>query len=463
MTVTSKNDAFTYKSARGDADTVRPGEIVGVVNPDGTPLTVGDALGTDVSGTITTNTGTVTSNAADGYSTVTFSLQGTYAGFAGVFEQSDDGGTTWYPVNGVRIGVGLAESSVTNLTNSTLMWRATIAGSDSFRIRATALTSGTVNVLMSFTASPTSYGAGVIANFVDSRPAASTITAQDIASTTTSNLQDGAILVTGAATANSTFALATNGFSGFYALVTGTWTGTLQIEKSLDGGTTWTPFSMHVDGTASQEIAITLNCSLRGTAAGATHIRFRSTTTMTGTATIQMNFASADTVVTVSNQVTIKTSAYTSAVTITRPANVTAYTANDVVGGVLTFASIGPAVTTGGQNLMMIGSQLECDIAAVPAGMVNMRIYLYNVTPPSALADNAAWDLVAGDRASYLGYVDCGTPVDLGSTLYVETNNINKLLLAASSSLFGYLVTIGGYTPNANSEVYKATLHSLAG
>lgn len=428
-----------------------------------------DALGTDVSGTITTNTGTVISSAADGFSTVTLSISGTYGGFSAVFEQSDDAGTTWYPVSMIRIGVGLNESSIVTLTNQTLMWRGTIAGSDSFRIRATALTSGTVNVLMSFTASPTSYGAGVIANFVDNRGPAGTITTQDLASTSTGSLQDGAVLITGAPTANSTFGFAINGNSGMYTLVTGTWTGSLQFEKSLDGGTTWTPFGQHIDGTVSSESIITLNCSSRSSPAGATNVRLRAIASMTGTVNIQINFAAADTVTTVTNSLTVKPASATARLVITRPANATPYTANDVLGAsaaALTFPSMAPLTFAGNANpqVLITGAQLEIDVAAVPAGMTSFRLYLYNVTPPSALADNAAWDLPSGDRASFLGYIDVGTPVDLGSTLYVETNGINKQLVipAATTSLFGYLVTNGGFTPAGNSEVYVLTLHALA-
>lgn len=438
-------------------DSQPAGKALGTVaNPLSVQST--DALGIDVAGTITTGTGTVTNTLADGFSTVTISIQGTYSGFSGAFEQSDDAGTTWYPVAMVRIGTGLIEPTIANQTNAAVMWRGTIAGSDSFRIRATALATGTVNVLISTTGSPTSYGAGIIANFVDSRPPAGTITTADIASTTTTGLQDGAVLITGVPTAGSFFTLPTNGFSGLYTLVTGTWTGSLQFEKSLDGGTTWTPFGQHVDGTAGQETVITLNCSVRSAPAGATNVRLRAIAAITGTVNVQMNLGSADTVVTVTNAVSLKTTAYSSRLTITRPANQTPYTANDNVGGALTFllASVGAA------NMMITGAQLELDIAAVPAGMTSFRLYLYGVTPPSALADNAAWDLASGDRPSYLGYIDLGTPVDLGSTVYVEVNNLNKMMLAAGTSVFGYLVTNGGFTPAANSEVYVCTLHALA-
>jgi hypothetical protein len=150
---------------------------------------------------------------------------------------------------------------------------------------------------------------------------------------------------------------------------------------------------------------------------------------------------------------------YIAPVTITRPANTTAYSAVDVVGGVLTISSVGPASSTA----ILTGTRLELDIAAVPTGMTYFTLHIYSATPPSAYADNAAWDLPSGDRSVYMGNVIVGTPVDLGSTLYVEINNINKMLkLVGGSTLYGYLVTATGYTPASNSEVYKLTLATAA-
>ncbi len=147
--------------------------------------------------------------------------------------------------------------------------------------------------------------------------------------------------------------------------------------------------------------------------------------------------------------------------TVTRPANVTAYTANDVVGGAITFASIGASAG----YVTIMGADLRYDVAAVPSGMAGMRLYLYSVTPPSASADNAAWDLPSGDRTSFMGYIDLGTPVDLGSTLYTQVDNLNRQvkLGAGETALYGYLVTAGGYTPAANSETFRITLRAVAG
>lgn len=149
---------------------------------------------------------------------------------------------------------------------------------------------------------------------------------------------------------------------------------------------------------------------------------------------------------------------YSSQVSVTRPANTTPYTAGDVVGGVITFPLAGPAA--GYINLN--DADLRIDVSAVPAGMANMRLQLYNATPPSALADNAPWDLPSGDRASYLGYVDIGTPTDIGSTLYIQTggSGYKEILMGATTNLFGYLQTIGAFTPAGNSEVYTARINS---
>lgn len=142
-----------------------------------------------------------------------------------------------------------------------------------------------------------------------------------------------------------------------------------------------------------------------------------------------------------------------SSVTIQRPNDTSAYTANDVVGAAtgstaaIEFHDMSNAL---GTRIMITSARFMINDSAVISGETSYRLYLYTVTPPSALGDNAAWDLPAGDRASFLGYIDLGTPVDLGSTLYIEANILNKEVNIPGRSIFGYLVTNGGYTPTAN-------------
>ncbi len=167
------------------------------------------------------------------------------------------------------------------------------------------------------------------------------------------------------------------------------------------------------------------------------------------------------------DSVSVKSQAYSATVTLTRTADTNAYTANDVVGAAtgstaaLTFTWLDRAgnAPPSGAILMVVTSMLQINITAAPSGMTSFRLYNYSVTPPSALGDNAAFDLPSGDRAAFAGcgYIDLGSPVDLGSTLYVEQNGINKQIKLAGTTSFAYPVTIGAYTPGSG-DVFVFTL-----
>lgn len=156
------------------------------------------------------------------------------------------------------------------------------------------------------------------------------------------------------------------------------------------------------------------------------------------------------------------TQAASAAASLTRTADTNAYTANDVLGAATgsTAALSFPGLTSAAGDFLITSAALEIDRNAIISGEASYVLYLYSVTPPSALGDNVAWDLPAGDRASYLGFINLGTPVDLGSTLYVETNGINKHITLSGTGIFGYLLTVGAYTP-ASATVHKITLHGI--
>lgn len=153
---------------------------------------------------------------------------------------------------------------------------------------------------------------------------------------------------------------------------------------------------------------------------------------------------------------------YSSRVTLTRTSDTNAYTANDVLGAAtgstaaLTFTDLGPDVP---HEIMVTTTKLLIRDTGVISGETSYRLYLYRVTPPSALGDNAAFDIPSGDRASLMGYLDLGTPVDLVSSLYVMTAQQNVQLSLSGSSMYGYLVTNGGYTPSS-ARVLDITLHA---
>ena len=166
--------------------------------------------------------------------------------------------------------------------------------------------------------------------------------------------------------------------------------------------------------------------------------------------------------------VTSNLSVYTATVALTRPSNTTAYTAGDVIGAAntTTAANAGNAILTfpnvgGGGGAIRIDSvDLFINNTTVPSGMDAFRLHLYSI-PPTAILDNAAFDLTSTDVPRYLGFVTLALPVDIGSTLYSSTVSVNKVvrMLPYSETLFGVLETRGGYTP-ASGTLYTVKLNT---
>lgn len=152
-------------------------------------------------------------------------------------------------------------------------------------------------------------------------------------------------------------------------------------------------------------------------------------------------------------------------VTQTRPTNTTGLTAGDLVGTGSGASAAAAAMdfnlgAVSASSIQINSVSLERDVTALISGETSYNLHLYSVTPPSALLDNDPFDLPVGDRASYLGVINLGTPVDWGSTLYIEQNSIGKVLRLAGTHIFGYLQTVGAYTP-ASGQVHKVTINAI--
>lgn len=156
-----------------------------------------------------------------------------------------------------------------------------------------------------------------------------------------------------------------------------------------------------------------------------------------------------------------------------RPNNTTAYGAADVLGSYDTttvanaglaqmtfrFEGLADALKNGGE-LLITSTELERDVTALISGETNYLLYLYN-KPPTIQLDNAVFDIPAGDRPFFVGRINLGTPIDEVSTLYVRQDGVNQQVTMLSNVLYAHLVTVGAYTPAANT-VLKVTLHALA-
>ncbi|MGL5064923.1 MAG: hypothetical protein ACRC62_33520, partial [Microcoleus sp.] len=156
--------------------------------------------------------------------------------------------------------------------------------------------------------------------------------------------------------------------------------------------------------------------------------------------------------------------AYQSTVTGTRDANTTAYLANDVYGPLFQLQNIGPS----GGHIILNSIDIIFNLNAVPSGMRNFVLYLYDAIPASGFTDNAPFSVPAGDRASLL------TPsgISLGSAtlsrgggsvvLEIISIDLQAKLATGQTSLWGYLVTENAFTPDANSESYSLRAKSLS-
>jgi hypothetical protein len=144
------------------------------------------------------------------------------------------------------------------------------------------------------------------------------------------------------------------------------------------------------------------------------------------------------------------TQAYTGTFTFT--CGTTAYAANDAVGASGAAAAFElPNMGPRGAEVMIDSVWLRIDTAALISGEGSYRLALFSATPPSALNDSVNWTLPSNDRDAFLGFVDIGTPAAQGATLWVEANGIWKQVTLAGTSLFGYLLTAGAYTPTARA------------
>lgn len=134
----------------------------------------------------------------------------------------------------------------------------------------------------------------------------------------------------------------------------------------------------------------------------------------------------------------------------------TSHVGGDCHGAAGTFALSAPS----GSVFCITDVSLEIDGATIETTV--WTLHLYNVTPPSAVADDGAFDLPSGDRASYLGSISIPQVVDLGATLYIKTSSANLATVKlAGTSLFGYLTNVTTLTPQAAAHIVTITGYPL--
>lgn len=121
----------------------------------------------------------------------------------------------------------------------------------------------------------------------DASPATQAVTTQDLVSATAAGANSQSI-ITGTPTAGSAATFSLSSWEGIEVQVTGTWTGSLTSEISIDGGTTWYLRGIKQSGASYIANTFTANFSGGLNVSGMTNFRIRATAAMTGTATVKV-------------------------------------------------------------------------------------------------------------------------------------------------------------------------------
>lgn len=152
-------------------------------------------------------------------------------------------------------------------------------------------------------------------------------------------------------------------------------------------------------------------------------------------------------------------------VELTRPANTTAYTANDVVSDsasastLLDFANF--ARVNAGTGYIT-GARIVTDKKSITP---RLRVHLYNASTPTVAADNAAWRDSYADDSKYIGWIDMPSMTTGADTTNSDTSKTLDFTMrlpftcaAGTRSVFVLLETLDAFTP-ASAEKFKITLY----
>jgi len=150
----------------------------------------------------------------------------------------------------------------------------------------------------------------------------------------------------------------------------------------------------------------------------------------------------------------------------TRPANTTAYGANDLVANSATAGSVVPlklVIGKGGFKIKAI-QILKTDATDVANADFDIHMWTTETVPVSAAGDNAAFSKASVPVDGYLGFADCPTMTaasdDASTELYVgDTGYATEIVgyAGANGTIFALLQVDGAYTP-ASAEVFTVKL-----
>ncbi len=141
---------------------------------------------------------------------------------------------------------------------------------------------------------------------------------------------------------------------------------------------------------------------------------------------------------------------------ITRPANTTVYSANDVVADVTAafkpFLNVAKAI---GSGVKIVRCRIQTEDTGVAGKKFNL--HLYKDTPSAFIADNAAFSISYQNSAKRIGAI----PVVMGTGNMgtVGMNDYNVMVTnPVGRDITFILETVDGFTPSANSTKFTVVI-----
>jgi hypothetical protein len=147
---------------------------------------------------------------------------------------------------------------------------------------------------------------------------------------------------------------------------------------------------------------------------------------------------------------------------ITRPADTTAYAANDVVSNNTTTTTLGTLTNCARVNAgsgYIVGARLATDKKSITP---RFRVHLFNASNPTVAADNVAHKSVYADLSKRIGTFDLAAMATDTTNSDVSaatdwTLRIPFVCAAASRDIFFFLETLDAFTP-ASGEKFTLVL-----
>lgn len=375
-------------------------------------------------GTITTSTSTVVADVTKA-SNVAIFIKGTFAGVNITFEGSNDGGTTYFGVQAVRSNANTVE-----LTSGVLgaapayCWEVSVNAYTHFRVRATAWTSGTANIVIL----PGVYATEPIPATQTTPVTVSSGTLTTL--TTLTNITNWGNVADNAAFTDGTTRLSMDGF------IFDDTAGTALTENDAAAA--------RVNANRAQVMTIE-DGATRGVA---NRVTVKAASTAIAATDIPMVVALSPNSV-LNPIVTLTT-------TFTRPADTAVYTANDTMSDSTSAPTAGGFTITGASKRSGLGGIINSALivntnpAATP---LQGELWIFD-SAPTAINDNAAFALSDADAIKVVAVIPFTLATGATNNAMAFLSNLGIGFQCVGTANLRYLVkVINAYTPTSAEQM----------